>query len=305
MKLRVAVLALVSFVLVLAWALPGLLRVESVAGERVASSDAVPGGHVHGGDHATDLSPAAVAHGQVAMDEAAMRRWADAYWATLPRVGSSATNRALSTPGRTTVVGATVNVGGTTFDADGNIETQIDTVKINVGETVGWQWVEGIHTITSGTGSEDPNAGLLFLQPMDFKNYEFFFTFNSAGVVPYYCSPHELFDMKGVVVVSAPVGVTPAPGAGAIGFASLPQPNPSSAGVRFAFTLAEPGRVRADVMDVRGRYVATILDRDYAPGTHDAVWDGLGAAGRVPPGAYYLRLLVPGFTGGRTFVISR
>ncbi len=66
--------------------------------------------------------------------------------------------------------------------------------------------------------------------------------------------------------------------------------NPARAGtlVRFQFALPVPGPVRLRVLDVAGATVATILDADLPPGPRQAVWNTLGADGRVlPPGVYF------------------
>jgi plastocyanin len=88
------------------------------------------------------------------------------------------------------------------FDADNNDSTQIDTVIINVGDTVRWTWRAGMHTITSGVDSNDPNAGNLFDVPSDMNDQTFSFTFNQAGSFPYFCVFHWLSsDMKGIIEV--------------------------------------------------------------------------------------------------------
>lgn len=285
MRARSAVLFLAVPALLVAGSLNGVLR----PGRGVADHlHAAPSGAAGHGAHA----------GQ-AMDEESMRRWSDAYWATHPRVGPVASAQEILG------ADATVRVSDFIFNADGNLATQVDTVRIGVDQSVLWQWVNGLHTITSGTGFEDPNAGLIFDQPMHTGAREFLFTFAQAETVPYFCSPHELSEMKGIVIVTAPVDVPPSPAGQAIGFASGPWPNPSTRGVSFRFALGEAGRVRADVVDARGRHVTTIVDRSYPAGLHEAAWDGRGLKGRAPAGTYWLRLRVPGFTGGRTFVLTR
>src|SRR5688572_9214646 len=167
MRARSAVLFLAVPALLVAGTLGGVLR----PGRGVADHlHAVPAGHA-----------AHDAHDAAGMDEEAMRRWADAYWATHPRVGPTAS------PQEILGADATVTVSGTTFDADGNLGTQVDTVRISAGQSVLWQWVNGIHSITSGTGFEDPNAGLAFDQPSDTFNRQFLFTFAQPETVPYFC----------------------------------------------------------------------------------------------------------------------
>ena len=64
--------------------------------------------------------------------------------------------------------------------------------------------------------------------------------------------------------------------------------------------------MRAEVLDVRGRRIATVLDQGFAAGSYAAAWnshDDRGAS--APAGVYYLRLRVPGLTETRRFVITR
>jgi hypothetical protein len=62
-------------------------------------------------------------------------------------------------------------------------------------------------------------------------------------------------------------------------------------GARVWFTVPSPGRVTVVVFDVRGRRVATLLDRDETAGRHETRWDGRTAAGaRLSPGLYLLRI---------------
>jgi plastocyanin len=226
------------------------------------------------------------------------------YWARHPVVGAVSPGSAAA-GGVRGGPAAVVEVRDFRFEHDGNAATPIDTVRIQVGEAVQWNWVEGFHTVTSGEGSQDPSSGLIFDAPSDPSHTEFSFTFDTAETVPYYCAFHEGFVMKGVVIVTAPVGVNPRGDGEAIGFATRPWPNPSSRGVSFRFSLGEGGRVRADVLDARGRHVATLLDREYPAGLHEATWSGRGTTGRVAAGVYLLRLRVPGYVGSREIVLTK
>jgi len=94
----------------------------------------------------------------------------------------------------------TVNQIGTTF-APGDI-------TIDVGDTVEWIWSAGIHTVTNGAHPDSAGTGTLFDAPLQVDAPIFSFTFTEPGVVPYFCRPHFLFDMTGIVRVAA----TAAPG---------------------------------------------------------------------------------------------
>ncbi len=75
-------------------------------------------------------------------------------------------------------------------------------VEIFAGDQVEWFWIEGIHTITSGASS-DPmdDPGALFDEPNTQAQPVFIHQFNEAGFSPYFCRPHEVFDMTGTVLV--------------------------------------------------------------------------------------------------------
>lgn len=55
----------------------------------------------------------------------------------------------------------TVNQVGLTF--------QPDDLTIEIGDTVEWNWSTGSHTVTSGLGNGDPNAGNLFDAPLNMQ----------------------------------------------------------------------------------------------------------------------------------------
>ena len=91
----------------------------------------------------------------------------------------------------------TVNQTGTTFDpAD---------LTIAVGDEVQWVWSGGSHTVTSGTGLSDPQAGDLFDASLTSGSTTFSFTFDTAGDHPYFCRPHVGLGMTGVVHVEPSV----------------------------------------------------------------------------------------------------
>ncbi len=92
--------------------------------------------------------------------------------------------------------------------------------------------------------------------------------------------------------VGAPVVAAPA------GFGLAPvRPNPFGASAQVVFSLDRPGPVTLDVIDVAGRRVVTLTDRDLPAGAHAFPWDGRDTAGRnVAAGIYFVRLV----SGDRT-----
>ena len=99
------------------------------------------------------------------------------------------------------------------FDNDGSAATQIDTAKIRTGESVLFKWSDGDHTTTSGSPGQ-PGQGSQWDHPIDGlpANQEFTVTLDTPGTYPFFCIPHgSFFNMKGVIVVTTPADVTPAP----------------------------------------------------------------------------------------------
>ncbi len=231
------------------------------------------------------------------MSEAGMRAQSDTYWSSHARVGSPAPD---AKPTRATAA-ATFAVSNFKFDA--GVAGAVDTAKITAGQTVDWVWSGGIHTITNGEGSGDPNMGTIFNQPSDAGNPTFSFTFPNPGTYPFFCVFHEDFNMRGVIVVSAVTGVGNPNGRARLGFTRDPAPNPSSSGVRFEYALATPGHVLAEVFDPTGRRVTVLVDSVRPAGPASAAWDGRTSDGAAATGVFYVRLRLPGFDQSRRVVL--
>ncbi|MFG0317745.1 MAG: plastocyanin/azurin family copper-binding protein [Planctomycetota bacterium JB042] len=83
--------------------------------------------------------------------------------------------------------------------------TGADVTMLELGDTV--RWIAGHnapHTVTSGTGSGDVNAGLQFQQTLFTPGESFTFTPVEAGMQPYFCVEHEVHGMKGTLHVMPP-----------------------------------------------------------------------------------------------------
>lgn len=83
-------------------------------------------------------------------------------------------------------------------------------------------------------------------------------------------------------------------------------PNPFAASTVIAFELNQARKVHLDVIDVRGRRVATLADELLSQGKHQVEWDGRDAQGRpVADGLYFYRLTAPGTLFVRRMVLAR
>ncbi len=82
-----------------------------------------------------------------------------------------------------------------------------------------------------------------------------------------------------------------------------PAPNPFRGAISVAFDLGAEAPVRAEVFDLTGRRVRTLVDRTLAAGHHLAGWDGTDDGGRtLPQGIYFYRLRAGGKTEVRKLV---
>jgi plastocyanin len=192
------------------------------------------------------------------------------------------------------------------FDEDHNSGTVVDTARISVGDAILFKYGAGVlHSVVNGTGGADPNAGTLINHSLTSTAENFTFTFTTPGTVPFFCAAHEGFNMRGVVIVSGPLGVGPGLSPHA-GFVAPPWPNPTRAGIQCRFAISMPGHARLSVVDAQGRRIARVLDADLPVGETTASWDGRGASGqRVSAGVYFLQLELPGLKDTRRVTIER
>lgn len=159
-------------------------------------------------------------------------------------------------------------------------------LEIQVGDTVHWTWQTGIHTVTSGSGCT-PDG--LFDAPLSSTDPEFSFTFDTAGTVDYFCTPHCALGMTGTVTVSASSDVPES--ASPLGLRAYP--NPFRAGTDVALSLEEAGPVRVEVFDAGGRRAALVHSGWMAAGPQRLHWDGSREDGSgAPSGIYYARITV-------------
>jgi len=162
-------------------------------------------------------------------------------------------------------------------------------ISINVGDTVRWVWVAGIHTTTSGADC-DPDG--LWDAVISSSDPVFERVFDEEGLYDYYCTPHCLMGMVGTVTVTGSGAVEPNGPGVAVARALEAGPNPFLPGspVTVSFDLAEAGPVRVAIFDAAGRQVALLADRELAAGRHQVQWNGESDRGEsLPSGIYYAR----------------
>ena len=105
------------------------------------------------------------------------------------------------------------------------------------------------------------------------------------GVVAWF---RQVLDELGI-----PVGIVdredspPAPRAARL----LVHPNPFNPRTTVSFRMDRRGTARVAILDVAGRRVTTLIDRDLPLGAHHVVWDGTTSSGRAAASGVYVVLL--------------
>jgi subtilisin-like proprotein convertase family protein len=104
--------------------------------------------------------------------------------------------------------------------------------------------------------------------------------------------------LTGICNVCTAATASPIVSSEATSFGLAPvRPNPFGSSAEIAFTLDREGKAKLEIIDVTGRRVTTLLDREMSAGRHAITWNGSDSDGQpVAAGLYFVRLV----SGGRT-----
>lgn len=164
-----------------------------------------------------------------------------------------------------------------------------DTLDISEGDSVLWINTTGIvHTTTSGIGGVPNgywNSGSMA------PNDSFYFHFDSAGVFPYYCTPHWTLGMVGQITVEA-LGIEELKQTLPLEFnVGKAYPNPFNQRVRIDYALSARGQLRVSVYNSGGQLIRVLSDATLPVGKYVAYWDGRDEDGdQVGLGAYFVQI---------------
>jgi hypothetical protein len=90
-------------------------------------------------------------------------------------------------------------------------------------------------------------------------------------------------------VTGGPTGIGDTPGRYALSVDAFP--NPFNPGTTVRYVVPSRGRIVVAVFDVRGAFVATLVDRQSDPGPFTVAWNGLDSAGGpVSSGVYFVKV---------------
>ncbi len=168
-----------------------------------------------------------------------------------------------------------------------------DTLSVSEGDSVLWVNTSAlVHTTTSGTGGVPSgywDSGLMA------PNDSFAFYFDSAGVFPYFCTPHWTLGMVGEITVE-PLGIDEmTKGVSSDISISMAYPNPFARLVHLGYSVNAPGNLQMTIYNASGQFLRSLMDSYSSEGSYTATWDGSdGLGNRVPPGVYFIRIYFGG-----------
>ena len=83
-------------------------------------------------------------------------------------------------------------------------------------------------------------------------------------------------------------------------------PNPFNAGTMITIHMFDSCPAKVDVFDIQGKFVASLVNTEYAIGSHQIHWNGISQSGtELPSGIYLVRLATPSATQVQRLSILR
>jgi plastocyanin len=180
-----------------------------------------------------------------------------------------------------------------------NVFTPQD-INITVGDTVEWQWVEGIHTTTS----DDITGPDVWDSPITSSVPVFSVVITTEGVHNYHCIPHLALGMIGSIT-AMPLTAVDDQNTGISQFSLLQNyPNPFNPSTVIRYNLTGPSFVTLKVYNTLGNEVATLVNEQQESGEHFAVFDAAITKG-LASGMYFYRLKAGNFEQTRKMLLVK
>ncbi len=174
-----------------------------------------------------------------------------------------------------------------------NFQFSPASMAVNVGDTIKWTWVNGVHTTTS---TVVPAGAAEWDKPMTQSAQTFLYKVTVAGTYNYVCTPHAP-NMAGSFTAT---GVSAVPGIADAEPAFTIRGNVVSEELKIDFNLATSARVSIRLYNLVGRLVRTYSDSQRASGTSEEMY----LVGDLPKGLYLLAVEIGGRQITRRVIIE-
>jgi plastocyanin len=169
--------------------------------------------------------------------------------------------------------------------------------NVIVGDTIKWQWINGIHTTTSHI---IPSGAPVWDEPLHSGNTTFSYVVSVAGNYHYKCDPH--FPGMEAFFEANIIGITPISNEVPNRF-SLSQnyPNPFNPVTDIKFDIAKSTNVKLTIMNLLGQEVEVLVNQNLTAGTYKADWN----ASKFPSGIYFYKLEAGEFVDVKKMILVK
>ena len=167
----------------------------------------------------------------------------------------------------------------------------------NVGDTIRWVWISGVHTTTSAV---IPVGAPAWNSAIDAADTAFNYVITLPGTYNYQCVFHTLLGMTGSFVATA-VGIQP--NGEIVNSFSLAQnfPNPFNPSTVIKFSIPKSSFVILKVYDVSGKEVKNLVNSQMPQGGYNYTMNGSD----LSSGVYYYKISAGEFTEVKRMVLIK
>jgi len=171
-------------------------------------------------------------------------------------------------------------------------------LNVTVGDSIKWQWVNGIHTTTSVT---IPIGAATWDQLIDLTHQSYTYKVTVVGNYHYKCTPHELFGMV-ADFTAMPNAITPL-GGPVPQFYNLMQnyPNPFNPVTNIKFNIPKSSFVKLTIYDIQGGEIEVLVNQVVNAGSYSTDWD----ASNYSSGVYIYKLETQDFTSVKKMILVK
>ena len=178
-----------------------------------------------------------------------------------------------------------------------NFEFSPADIEISVGDTVEWQWVNGVHTTTSDsiTGQNVWDA------PLDASNQTFRFVITSPGVHNYVCTPHQALGMVGTIIATPVSNVNEK--INQLEEFTLGQnyPNPFNPATKITWQSTIGSHQTLKIYNLLGKEVATLVNEYRPAGNYEIEFDAV----ELTSGIYFYKLQAGKYSETRKMILLK